>query len=518
MPTAVEGDNGPRRGPQVRATLLAAVGLVLLATAPASAVRPPATDVPASAAGPVQVSAGASGTVPVQVSAGGGHTCAIKVDSTIVCWGSNDYGQATPPPGTFKAIDAGGLHTCAIRTDDTVTCWGKNADGESTAPPGTFSAVSAGGDHSCGLRTDHTLACWGRNTQSPPFNVAPVGFYVSVSAGNTAGTTWSCAVSTGNAITCWGYNSYGRGNPPPGTFSTAEAGATYGCALSLGSAMACWGGFSWNGTPVPAPAAGIFTAISNGYDFACGLRSDQTLYCHGDDASGRATPPAGTFRSLSAGYSHACAVRTNGAVACWGSNASAQVSPIPSALTQPAGEVAPGQLAFAAQTKSTVSAPQMVSVTNRGAADLQILGESFNGPAADDFFIGASTCRGPLPGGQTCALWVRFAPQGEGSRTATLTLATNATPTTYAVTLSGTAVPVAPPVTDVSCKVPKLAGKAVAAAKTALTRANCTLGRVKNAYSTTVKKSHVIKSSPAAGTVLAKGAKVNIVVSRGKRG
>ena len=161
----------------------------------------------------------------------------------------------------------------------------------------------------------------------------------------------------------------------------------------------------------------------------------------------------------------------------------------------------------------------MVSVTNRGAADLQILGESFNGPAADDFFIGASTCRGPLPGGQTCALWVRFAPQGEGSRTATLTLATNATPTTYALALLGTAVPVAPPVTDVSVKVPKLAGKAFAAAKTALTRRELRpLGRVKNAYSTTVKKSHVIKSSPAAGTVLAKGSKVNIVVSRGKRG
>ena len=129
VPTAVEGDNGSRRRPHVRATLLAAVGLVLLATAPASAVRPPAAAVPASAAGPVQVSAGASGTVPVQVTAGGGHTCAIQVDSTIVCWGSNNYGQATPPPGTFKAIDAGGLHTCAIRTDETVTCWGKNDNG-----------------------------------------------------------------------------------------------------------------------------------------------------------------------------------------------------------------------------------------------------------------------------------------------------------------------------------------------------------------------------------------------------
>jgi hypothetical protein len=515
MPTEVERDHGPRRGRCARATLLAVVGLALLAAAPAGAVRPPVTALPASATSQIQVPADVSGTVPVQVTAGGGHSCAIKPDGTIVCWGSNSDGQATPPPGTFKAVDAGGLHTCAIRTDDTVACWGKNDDGESTAPPGTFSAVSAGGDHSCGLRTDHTLACWGRNTQSPPFNVAPAGSYLSVSAGNTAGATWSCAVGVDHTITCWGYNAYGRGNPPPGMFSVAEAGATYGCALSLDSAMACWGGFSWNGSPVPTPAAGIFTAISGGYDFACGLRNDQTLYCHGDDAAGRATPPAGTFRSLSAGYSHACGVRTNGAVACWGSNGFAQISPIPASLTQPTAEVTPATLAFGAQPKSTVSAPKMVSVTNRGAADLQILGESFAGPAADDFFVGASTCHGPLPAGQTCALWVRFAPQGEASRIATLTLATNASPVSYAVALSGAVVA---PGTGASCTVPKLAGKTLAAAKSALARGNCTLGHVKNVYSSTVKKRHVVKSSPTAGSVLAQGAKVNLVLSRGKRG
>ena len=190
----------------------------------------------------------ASAQALVQVSAGGGHSCAIRVDATLACWGSNSDGQATPPGGTFSAVDAGGLHTCAIRTDATVACWGKNDDGESTPPSGTFSSVSAGGDHSCGVRTDGTLACWGRNTQSPPFNVAPVGTYVSVSAGNTAGTTWSCAVATSGLITCWGYNSYGRGNPPPGTFTDAGAGGTHGCASDHGRG------------PSPAGAASAPTA------------------------------------------------------------------------------------------------------------------------------------------------------------------------------------------------------------------------------------------------------------------
>jgi hypothetical protein len=171
----------------------------------------------------------ASADATVQVAGGGGHTCAIKIDDTIACWGLNNHGQATPPSGSFRSISAGSLHSCGVRSDGTVACWGKNDDGEATPPSGTFSAVSAGGDHSCGVRTDSTLACWGRNTQSPPFNVAPVGTFTAVDAGNTPGTTWSCAIGS-NAHIVWGYNAFGRTNSPPGFFSAIGAGGTHGCA------------------------------------------------------------------------------------------------------------------------------------------------------------------------------------------------------------------------------------------------------------------------------------------------
>jgi alpha-tubulin suppressor-like RCC1 family protein len=60
------------------------------------------------------------------VSAGDSHTCGVKTDGTIACWGSNSYGKATPPPGTFTVVSAGYNHTCAVRTDGSVTCWGDN--------------------------------------------------------------------------------------------------------------------------------------------------------------------------------------------------------------------------------------------------------------------------------------------------------------------------------------------------------------------------------------------------------
>ena len=75
-------------------------------------------------------------------------------------------------------------------------------------------------------------------------------------------------------------------------------------------------------------------------------------------------------------------------------------------------------------------------MTNVGAADLLIVGERFTGKAAGDF-VGASTCRGPVPGGETCSLWIHFAPHAKEESTAMLVLNTNATPATYEVELRG---------------------------------------------------------------------------------
>jgi hypothetical protein len=387
---------------------------------------------------------------PLRVASGGAHTCALKLDDTIVCWGLNNHGQAAPPAGAFSAVSAGTLHTCAIRADDTIACWGKNADGESTPPSGTFKSVSAGGDHSCGLRTDDTLVCWGRSTLSPPHNVAPAGTFTEINAGNSPGTTWSCAVQTDGDLSCWGANVYARTSHPAGSFSDVSAGGMHGCGIRLAASLVCWGGQSSNGAPLPPVPGGAFHALSSGYDHSCAIRADDTLACWGVEVDGRTAPPAGTFRELSTGDSHACGVRSNGAVACWGSNASGQVGPIPTSLTEPAAEVSPTGLEFTGQPETTVSAPQEVTVTNFGAADLRITGESFGGDAPGDFFVGASTCRGPLPGGESCSLWVRFAPQTtekERERAATLLLHTNDASGTHEVRIVGLAdgLPQGPP-------------------------------------------------------------------------
>ncbi len=384
----------------------------------------------------------------VQVSAGGGHSCAIGLDAALVCWGLNDDGQATPPAGSFTAVSAGSRHTCAIRTDSTIACWGRNTDGEAAPPAGTFRTVSAGGAHTCAIRTDGTVVCWGQNAGSLSY-LPPSGAFARAHEGDSTGSPFACGIRTDASLACWGYNAYGRASPPVGAFTTVDAGGAHSCGIRDSGAIACWG-LATYGQPLADPPAGSFTELSSGYNSTCAIRADASITCWGDTPNGETGAPPGSYTELSLGSFHGCAVRDDGAVSCWGANTTGQVSPIPAELTTAIGETGPGGLDFGSQPAGTVSAPQEVTVTNRGARSLHVEGTSFAGPGAADFLIGASTCGGPVAGGASCRLSVRFTPAAGAAtgRSATLLITTDAVPAAYTVALSGlaaTPVPVTGP-------------------------------------------------------------------------
>ena len=77
---------------------------------------------------------------------GGNHTCVILNDTSLKCWGANDYGQLglnntgdrNEPPSaainlgqgrTARQVAAGKDHTCALLDNHTVKCWGENSLG-----------------------------------------------------------------------------------------------------------------------------------------------------------------------------------------------------------------------------------------------------------------------------------------------------------------------------------------------------------------------------------------------------
>ncbi|MGD0272343.1 MAG: FG-GAP-like repeat-containing protein [Gaiellaceae bacterium] len=112
-------------------------------------------------------------------------------------------------------------------------------------------------------------------------------------------------------------------------------------------------------------------------------------------------------------------------------------------LNAPSATPSPTTLTFGSPTpvpQGTVSAPQTVTVANNGTAPLIVSGFATGGTNPDDFFTGNTSCLGQIAPGSSCTVQVRFAPQAQGSRSATLTVASNA-PTSTAVTLNGTAGP-----------------------------------------------------------------------------
>jgi Divergent InlB B-repeat domain/PASTA domain len=67
------------------------------------------------------------------------------------------------------------------------------------------------------------------------------------------------------------------------------------------------------------------------------------------------------------------------------------------------------------------------------------------------------------------------------------------------------------------CLVPALKGRTLAAARGALTAANCRLAAVKRAYSRRVRPGRVVSQAPAAGTKLRNGGGVSVVISHRPR-
>ena len=93
------------------------------ATTPVATPTKVPTPVPTATHTPIpQPSSG----IGITVSSGGAHYCALHMTTgSILCWGENEQGQASPPRiGRYTAIVSGESHSCALRSDGALVCWG----------------------------------------------------------------------------------------------------------------------------------------------------------------------------------------------------------------------------------------------------------------------------------------------------------------------------------------------------------------------------------------------------------
>jgi hypothetical protein len=107
--------------------------------------------------------------VPVQaIAAGHNHNLALLYDGTVVAWGDNSFGQASPPSNLSNvvAIAAGYLHSAALCSNGTVVVWGDNTFGQTNVPPGLSNvvAIAVGDFHTLALLSNGTVVGWGDDT------------------------------------------------------------------------------------------------------------------------------------------------------------------------------------------------------------------------------------------------------------------------------------------------------------------------------------------------------------------
>ena len=282
----------------------------------------------------------------------------LVADGRVYAWGPNDSGQVDPALGPVVATPvlvplagaavqacAGAEHSCAVGTSGEVWCWGANDHGQlgrSTSDrvparaelPGRASNVGCGALHSCAVLVDGTLWCWGNSHESQLgtgayIDAQPAPVQVGIErdwqrVGGGQGHT--CGIRAPGTLWCWGRNS----------------------AFNLG--IGADAGVNW-GTPAQVGNAGDWTAFNLRQDGTCGLRSDGSLWCWGENTSqqlGFEGPSAevplqidgGDWAAIAPGTFHACGLRRDGRLSCWGRNQEGQLGLPQSPWSTPA-EVAP---------------------------------------------------------------------------------------------------------------------------------------------------------------------------------
>ena len=112
------------------------------------------------------------------------------------------------------------------------------------------------------------------------------------------------------------------------------AGYANVCATSAGSWW-CLGSTPGMPSVVESPTQQVgYPTLSVGFEHACGIRADNTLWCWGDNSSGQLgvigsdgsamQVGSATWSSVSASDVFTCAIQSNGTLWCWGRNDSFQ--------------------------------------------------------------------------------------------------------------------------------------------------------------------------------------------------
>ncbi len=138
----------------------------------------------------------------------------------------------------------------------------------------------------------------------------------------------------------------------------------------------------------------------------------------------------------------------------------------------PSVSLSSSTLTYADQTVGSTSAAQIVTLSNTGSATLTLSTLTISGAASADFTrAGSCAAGGSIAAGGTCTVQVAFAPTAVGARSATLTIASNASNGNATLALSGTGIQVSMAVNPTSASLVTEVGQISASVQVAISNA-----------------------------------------------
>jgi hypothetical protein len=198
--------------------------------------------------------------------------------------------------------------------------------------------------------------------------------------------------------------------------------------------------------------------------------------------------------------------------------------PIPAPPPAPPADVVAGVAASPRSVRIGRNYGFEVTVRNTGpfgADDVAVSGSTSDGSSLNwpptsgcsSASTGFTCVAGALEPGETWTLSLAGTATRAGSTSLSVTVATSSAETSSTNNAASATLTI---LERVRCVVPRVVGKTMATARSAIARGNCRIGRVTRAFSPTVK-GRIVRQQPAAGARRPQGAPVSLVLSKGKR-
>ena len=303
------------------------------------------------------------------ITAGLAHTC-MTVNSEVVCWGLNDFGQlgngaqdnqSVPVfvEGLNNVIDltSGANFTCALTADGQIWCWGENTYGQLgdgtqvnhyvpvqvKGLPQQAVDFTAGDQFVCARLENNKLWCWGLNNDGQLNDgttinrSVPVKSNVDVQFNMISGGFGNLLGETGGSVGVWNNLTQGTiNNLGLASDISANRFVDGGCAVTFAGTIKCWGADSASSSIEGSNGA---VMVSTGPAFGCFVDQNLMVSCWGDNTFGQlgngktensdaASLVIGLANvvDLATGGQHGCALIGDGNTAmCWGDNTYGQL-------------------------------------------------------------------------------------------------------------------------------------------------------------------------------------------------